>query len=297
MEKVNCLSINGGGARGLIALHQLKQLREISKEDITSTFDKFSGTSTGALCIALAVKGYSPSDSILIYEKELPKIFKKGFLRTLRGLSKYDNQYIKDCASNLLGNVKLGDLPFDVMIPALNCDTNETKIFKSRDIRDADYKLSDVVIASAAAPIYFPAHKFGGYYFKDGGLSHNNPSDILLKQCQSEKHKKINILSITTGNKHTPTTKSERKGGVLSVASMINEMLEQQDLKTHGSVQFSYDRELAKGMYVRCESLIIKSSGGIDDVSCKNIQAMKEDGEFSALANVDRLKEFYLSSL
>jgi patatin-like phospholipase/acyl hydrolase len=261
-------------------------------------FDYLAGTSTGALITALIATGKTPREIITIYENELPNIFKKGCLRTLRGKSKYSNDYLISLAYSLVGNVKLGDLKQNIIIPALNSSLDRPKYFKSNDPKDADYKLVDVIIASAAAPTYFPAHKINGNFYKDGGLFANNPSDVLLKECRANGYDKINILSITTGATTKRASKSEQKGNILSAVSMIDEMLHQQDIKTHSSVEFEYKHiKSVTGTYLRCESEIENSSGKIDDVSKKNIFAMKEDGKFSVLQNKGKLDAFYLNSL
>jgi uncharacterized protein len=298
MRTANCLAISGGGAKGYIALYQLDYLYQKMGGKFFRHFDYLAGTSTGALITALIATGKTPREIITIYENELPNIFKKGCLRTLRGKSKYSNDYLISLAYSLVGNVKLGDLKQNIIIPALNSSLDKPKYFKSDDPKDADYKLVDVIIASAAAPTYFPAHKINGNFYKDGGLFANNPSDVLLKECRANGYDKINILSITTGATTKRASKSEQKGNILSAVSMIDEILHQQDIKTHSSVEFEYKHiKSVTGTYLRCESEIENSSGKIDDVSKKNIFAMKEDGLFSVLQNKGKLDAFYLNTL
>lgn len=298
MKSANCLALSGGGCKGSISLYQLDYLYEKLGGRFFRHFDYISGASTGALITALLAAGKTPKEIIEIYETELPNIFEKGFLRQARGLSKYSNDYLKGLAHNLIGDIRLGDIRQNIMIPALNASQDKPKIFKSNFNKDYEYKLVDVIIASAAAPTFFPAHKIGGDYFKDGGLFANNPSEILLKECRYEKFDKINILSITTGAQPKRLSKSEQKGNVFGAVEMINEILYQQDLEIHGSVTFEYEHiKSVTGTYLRCESLIQHSSGDIDDVSKKNIEAMKEDGRLSALQNKGKLDAFYLNTL
>lgn len=95
MKTANCLAISGGGSRGYVALHQIDYIYQKMGGKFFRHFDYIGGTSTGALITALIARGYTPKEIIDIYEKELPNIFKKGCLRTLRGKSKYSNEYIK----------------------------------------------------------------------------------------------------------------------------------------------------------------------------------------------------------
>jgi patatin-like phospholipase/acyl hydrolase len=295
MKTANCLSINGGGSKGLIALYQIDYLFERMGKNFFLHWDFIGGTSTGSLITALLVKGYSPKQIIEIYERELPKIFKKKILRLLTDKSKYSNDYIISLANNLLGSTKLGDLKQNIVIPTVNTSQNKVKIFKSHDEKDKEYKLSDVVVASSSAPFYFPAYKIGNDYYKDGGLAMNNPSDILLTECRLNDFKVINILSITTGSTENRVTNAEKKGNIRSVPEMLNEILYLQDIKTHGIVSKEYELS-TKGYYERCESYIVNSSGSIDDVCKSNILAMKKDGQLSVLQNLNKLNAFYLKS-
>ena len=292
MKHYNCLSINGGGVKGLIALHQLEALYKIQGKNFFRNYDYMAGTSTGALCVALFAAGYSPSEAIDIYKNNLKDIFDGGFLRRLRGLSKYDNENLIEVANKFIGDIRLGDLKQKIIIPALNIDLNKTKMFKSFREDDKNFRLVDVIVASAAAPTFFPAHKVGGFFFQDGGLSHNNPSDVLVRECRTDSKQlglemSVNLLSITTGELKAKASNADRKGGLFGVPNMINRMLVQQDQKTHEDMLYDFDTEKGsvKGQYVRCESKIKHSSGEIDDVSTENIQNMINDGIYSASFN------------
>ncbi len=293
MKTANNLSGNGGGAKGFIALFILVYLYDKIGPKFFRSFDYMAGTSTFALIVALLAKGYTPKQILDIYEKELANIFDKGLFRQITGRSKYSNDYIVGLATNLIGNVRLGDLTQKIIIPTLNTTKRETKIFKSHDPKDFDFKLVDVVIASAAAPNYFPAYKIGNDWYKDGGLSSNNPSDIVLTECEG-LFDEINILSITTGSLPNRVTNAEKKGSILSIPEMIDEVLYLQDLKTHGTVGKRYEKGIIKGLYERCESVIMHSSGQIDDVSKCNIQDMKLDGVISATHNKTKIDKFAL---
>jgi patatin-like phospholipase/acyl hydrolase len=284
--------MNGGGAKGLIALHQVEALHNIQKVDFFRNYTYMAGTSTGALCVALFAAGYTPTQAIEIYRLHLQSIFDGGFLRRLRGLSKYSNENLIEIANKYLGSIELGDLKQNILIPALRISDNKTKIFKSFKEADKRYKLVDVIVASAAAPTFFPSHNVGGQEYTDGGLSHNNPSDVLVKECLTaannigEKHS-INLLSITTGEEKIKQTNADKKGSLFAVPNMISRMLQQQDKKTHEDMSYDFDpkNKIVNGQYIRCESKLMHSSGEIDDVTNKNIQNMINDGIYSASLN------------
>lgn len=307
MKTANYLALSGGGSRGRLELDMLQYLYEKMGGKFFRHFDIIGGTSTGSLITALLSVGKTPKEIADIYDKELGNIFNKRCCREILGKSKYSNDYIKDLAKSLVGDRRLGDLVQKIVIPTVNTTNQETKIFKSYDENDMDYKLVDVIIASSSAPRYFPAHEIsifekGKYvqkWFKDGGLSSNNPSDILLFEGLDKKngYDKINILSITSGECSDVVTKAEKKGNILSIPEMINEMLNLQDKKVDGTVRTLYKNLQLKGSYIRCEAEIDKSSGKIDDVSPKNMKAMREDAKLSLLQNKGKIDAFYLNTL
>lgn len=297
MKIVNGLALNGGGVFGVQAIHQLTYLHDKMGGSFMRHFDYIGGVSTGGLISGLLAMGFTPQEILYIYNTELANIFDKRFLGQIRGLSKYDNAYLKELATKLVGNVTLGDLNQKLIIPTVNASLSRQKIFKSYDPKDAHYKLVDVLVATAAAPTYFPAHFIEGNWYKDGGLAENNPSEILRKEAKAAQFDKINILNITTGRRPERASRAEQKGNLLSVPSMIDEILDTQDQVTKGHVEFAYKTGDCKGMYIRCESVRKNSAKGIDNTSSSNIKALNEDGKLSIEANKELLNYFYINTL
>ena len=84
---IRILSVDGGGARGIIPLVVLNTLTTITGKPITKLFDVYAGASTGAIITAALVtpnptlhKSLTVHDVLGLYIKELPKVFstKKG---------------------------------------------------------------------------------------------------------------------------------------------------------------------------------------------------------------------------
>lgn len=297
---VNGLSRNGGGCKGLIQLYMDDALHGLYGRDKAyyRNFDYISGTSVGALSGALIVLGHSPATCIDIFDKHLPKIFDKKCLRLGLNKPKYDNKYLVELAHELLGDKRLGDCRTNFIVPAYNADKDRTKIFKSQDPDDQDFLLRDVVLASAAAPTYFAPVLINGDYYKDGGLSKNNPADILSKQARADGADVVNILSLTTGSLVGKASRAEIKGGILGASASFDDILREQDITVHENVQYDYNTVYkGKGLYLRAESIIKHSSGKIDDVSEKNIENMKLDGGLSVQANEKLLKLYYINTL
>jgi predicted acylesterase/phospholipase RssA len=299
MRKLNGIAFNGGGANGLISSHIIAEIEKLTGSKIKDSFDFIAGTSTGALQTALLVSGYSGEDIVYIFTKEIPKIFDKEFLRYGIFRSKYDNSYLKDAVNHYTNGIRLGELDTKIIIPAYNASKSESKLFKSTNVDDKNFLLSDVVIASASAPTYFDAHRIGNDYYEDGGLRYNNPADLVLQEMQASilgcnyNGREFNILSCTTGFR-TAKTRIEkvRKGIAGRGKATFENVLREQDLKVHDNLSHIYKYNIVNGTYTRIESVKDNSALKIDDGSCKNIKAMLKDGELTVAKNRDKLQDF-----
>ena len=99
-------------------------------------------------------------------------------------------------------------------IPTINAETYKAWVFKTPHIpgktRDNEYRLADVCMASAAAPIFFPIHKIADPQqqthlqgFVDGGLWANNATLTALveslEMAASNQH--IHIVAVGTASR------------------------------------------------------------------------------------------------
>jgi hypothetical protein len=93
-------------------------------------------------------------------------------------------------------------------LPHFSLNQYKLKVFDSKDEGDKRNRLVDVVLASAAAPTYFPPAKVGATYYVDGGLCCNNPSFRAVAKLSRERVEltRIYVLSISTGA--VPITKA-----------------------------------------------------------------------------------------
>lgn len=171
------LSVDGGGMRGVIAVAMLAELETMTGKPAHQLFDMVAGTSTGAIIAAGFATGMTAHDLLeQVYRDALPNVFRrqpqgiqfwiKYVLNGLRHL--YDLQPFLDALGPLVEGITIGNLHDN--------DTPENKrpifFLTTRDIRAnntyyivskgpgrkefADWPLSGAVLASSAAPIYFP---------------------------------------------------------------------------------------------------------------------------------------------
>ncbi|GMP44188.1 hypothetical protein CsSME_00013826 [Camellia sinensis var. sinensis] len=205
---ITVLSIDGGGIRGIIPGTILdfleSELQKLDGEDvrIVDYFDVIAGTSTGGLVTAMLTAPnknnrplFAAKDIIDFYLDNCPKIFPQESslfpqaTKVIKALSgpKYDGKYLHDVVKEKLGEIKLHQTLTNVAIPTFDIKTLQPTIFSTYEVNykpTLDALLSDICIATSAAPTYLPAHSFKTkdptgtvreFDLIDGGVAANNP--------------------------------------------------------------------------------------------------------------------------
>ncbi|KAM7277690.1 hypothetical protein ACFE04_004824 [Oxalis oulophora] len=252
-EYITILSLDGGGIRGIIPSIILNFLEaELQKLDgpearLADYFDVIAGTSTGGLVTAMLTAPdennrplFAAKDIKDFYLDNCPKIFPQdkylfsGATKLIKYLNgpKYDGKYLHDLIREKLGDIKLHQTLSNVVIPTFDINSLHPTIFSSYQVKTnqlMDAKLSDICIATSAAPTYLPAHYFKTedcqgnvkeFNLVDGGVAANNPALVAVSEVTREITKKnpdffpikamdygrTLVLSLGTG-----TAKSEKK--------------------------------------------------------------------------------------
>ncbi len=274
------LSIDGGGIKGLFSAAFLAGLEERFKIKIGECFDLISGTSTGGI-LALALAARIPAQDIVeFYKKWGPKIFpqKFRFFYNLRGLafSKYDNRILETALKEVFREKKVEELyknnnPTALCIPSINAITGIPFVFKTphneKLVRDNEYYLWQVAMATSAAPTYFPIAKIkipnstANNLFVDGGLWANNPSVVALTEALTYgKAQMEGICLLSVGNIQSNTTFSSttrlKKGVLMWRQNVINLTLETQSYAIHNQVRLLFEGFNLSSHYIRVEQEI-----------------------------------------
>nr|CAB3495704.1 unnamed protein product [Digitaria exilis] len=216
-ERVTVLTIDGGGVRGLIpgtilAFLEAK-LQELDGPEarLADYFDCIAGTSTGGLITAmLTTPGedkrplFAAGDINRFYFENCPRIFpqKNAIAAAMSAMRKprYNGKFLRSKIRSMLGETRAKTMP------------------------QKNALLSDVCIATSAAPTYLPAHYFQTqdatgkpreYNLIDGGVAANNPTMVAmttitkkmlakdkdeLYPVKPEDCRKFLVLSIGTGS-------------------------------------------------------------------------------------------------
>lgn len=208
MPPFRILSLSGGGARGIFQAVFLSRLQKELGKPLWQQFDMVAGTSTGAtmaLAIALDIDIERVVD---LYRHHAEQVFRPRLLCGLRKGPRYDQQILRRRLVDVFGNKQLRDARCYVIAPASCLDQFSHRVFcsfPSSAPADSNLTAVDVVLASAAAPTYFPPVKPSAQErsYLDGGLWANSPSLVaaLWATCHlAIPSHSIRLLSIGTGD-------------------------------------------------------------------------------------------------
>jgi len=207
------LSLDGGGIRGAFIAGFLNKLATELGAPLHQHFDLIAGTSTGGIIAAALALGIEPKTIVDFYVTAGPKIFvprqvevpmayrvmqkaanwaisEKIGAVDLASLfaTKYDSAVLKSTLTEVFGNAKVKDAKCLLTIPAVDVSKGQTVVIKTGHLpgltRDPERQIVDVLLATAAAPTYFPhATIEPGSAFVDGGLWANNPALVAYAEA------------------------------------------------------------------------------------------------------------------
>ncbi|PSS31818.1 Patatin-like protein [Actinidia chinensis var. chinensis] len=218
---ITVLSIDGGGIRGIIPGVILgfleSELQKLDGEEarIADYFDVIAGTSTGGLVTAMLTAPdkengrplFAAKDIKDFYLENSPKIFPQAgfpFRRTrkiIKALSgpMYNGKYLRRLVKENLGETTLNQTLTNVVIPTFDIKRMQPTIFSSYEVvkePSLEALLSDICIATSAAPTYLPAHYFETknnegqvlreFNLIDGGVAANNPTLVAIGEVTKQ---------------------------------------------------------------------------------------------------------------
>ncbi|HPL15908.1 MAG TPA: CBASS cGAMP-activated phospholipase [Spirochaetota bacterium] len=283
------LSIDGGGIRGIYPAYILKRIQDEYKISFNSHFDLIIGTSTGSIIAALLAVGISAVEITKFYENEGYKIFKKA-KRSFMGFykSKYDNLFFKSLLSEKLGNLTLGDITkTKLLIPSTDISNGTIHVLKSsysKDfVRDNKVLLSEAILASCSAPLYFNPSFIDVYLLADGGLWANNPSLVGYTEAITRLNinpVNVKVFSIGTGigKKYYDPAKINMKWGFLNGwhgSKLIDMILNLQSINVDNTLEL-----ILKNKYYRI-NFEENSELTLDDISIIPTLKSKADIDFT----------------
>lgn len=203
------LSFSGGGYRGLFTAHVLERIhREFGNGDLLERVDMFAGTSIGGIIATALATGCKPDRIKQLLVERGPGIFPSKWFRGMRqalGKELYDTANLRAVIKEAVPkaeNCKLVELKVPLLLPTVNWNSSKLHVLASGGLPDKDalgLSLMDAMLATSAAPTYFPAHTVGGHVFVDGGLAANAPDMLALQSARELWGSTADIVMISIG--------------------------------------------------------------------------------------------------
>ena len=295
-KKFRILCLDGGGIRGLYSAQMLKRMKKDCNIDFYNDFDLIVGTSTGSILAGSIVEQIDIDKVIALYVNEGKKIFKKRWLSRI-GLfaSKYNPNPLKEQLKVIFENTTLGDIEKPLLINATDIGNSTQFVFKTtfndqKDsngnkkelVRDKGILLSDAILASSSAPIFFPPHKVGNFLLADGGLWANSPVLVALAEAKKifkTEPNDVVVVSIGTGVEENDYHINTKWWGFLTGwkrEKLISMILNLQTKTNNSLLQFLMPKEnILRLTYTSDKAL------PLDDVSQNENLLSKADKDFS----------------
>jgi predicted acylesterase/phospholipase RssA len=220
------LALAGGGTSGYISVSILEKIHGELKFNCNHDFELITGVSTGAIIGGLLSVGFEPKEIKKFYKRFYKDVFgePKKYLNLLFG-SFYDNQKLYETLIDIVGEVRIKDLPNNFMTYALGLDepSLEAHFWKSWSEK-TNVTLAEVMTASSCAPYVFSPFVIDKAHYYDGGIVFNEPSMPVVAELHAiEKSKEVKVLSIQTDfNNGYKNPKSIK--GLFSLVSKIFEL-------------------------------------------------------------------------
>lgn len=201
------IAIDGGGIRGVIPARALMSLEKTLSKTSHEIFRLSVGTSTGSILAAGIACGLTAEQMYNLYLRLGKDIFRQSLRSRLWFSSRfrYPRSPLEAALRENLGDMSLGDLwkrepPTDLVITTFDLIENTTRFIKPWKPEFEVWPVYKAVLASAAAPTYFPV--VDGRYVDGGVGSYNNPCYLAAYEsqvCLKWDPEETTVISLGTG--------------------------------------------------------------------------------------------------
>lgn len=322
IERINILSIDGGGIRGIIPAMILADLekRLENGKTIADCFHIVSGTSSGgliAMLLSIPDKNnkpkYSAAEIVEFYKQFGKHVFQKSLWQSLKSGfgfigAKYSEKPLEEILETYFSEEELKNTLTNVLVPSYEIDHDKNYFFRSNKARnnpERNYKLKDIGRAITAAPTYFsPAvikdtSGIASHSFIDGGISVNNPSvsAVVYGVELYGKDRDFLILSLGAGtNEGAGSSKINPKriksSGLLGWGLEIIElMMYAVNDVTDRQMRDIFNNNHPHKDYYRMQIILEPKNSSLDNISESNIEVLVQKAQLLININDKYLQE------
>lgn len=220
-DRMRILSVDGGGYLGLATAEFIAGIEAHFGVSFHQEFEFFCGTSTGALIsLALAV-GSTGAQIVELYRCLGQTVFQPRTdvprrARLCPGIfrAKYSSAPLEKTLNEFFEDRTVGDVLLTgkrILVTSFSVSAGEPRIFKTDHAPQLSlhnsYRLRDIALASAAAPVFFPLARIQNpangvvEVFCDGGVVSNHPALLGYAEAVYQlgiSPADIRLLSIST---------------------------------------------------------------------------------------------------
>ena len=320
------LAIDGGGIRGLIPAHVLKEVEAKTGRRVADLFDLVAGTSTGGiLALGLTKPGhdgrpqFSASDMCDLYLNEGSTIFPHSIFHRFRagdGVddARYPAAPIEQVLDQHFGDAMLSQALVEVVVPSYDLTAPGPYFFKREyartDAEQWDVRMAFVARATSAAPTYFDPAVLpspdgrGDHALVDGGTFANNPTMAGYVDALRLKPEGAPVLIVSIGTGLPPQSPG---GGLIPIAAdhvghygLLKWARPLLDVVLDGvpkAVEYQMDAIRAAfpdaSSYYRLQSDLPTASHALDDASAENCQRLIADADKLVADSHETLERIY----
>lgn len=259
------LALSGGGYRGLFTARVLEHLETAASSRIKQHFQLCVGTSAGALIAAALAHGIAAQTVRECFQHHGPRIFRRDWTTPWRRLFHvpYGVEGLNLAMNTMFGrdrellDTPLATLPLPLILTAVGLRSHRAKILGGKGLGDGRHPkitLRQAILASAAAPTYFPAVcPPTDEALVDGGLVANAPELVALaygRKALAVKLEDLYLLGIGSAapdSSHVVSARAGRGGlgWLLSSRGLVQLTLDgQEDLSVRVTALLAGDRYL-----------------------------------------------------
>ena len=204
------LALSGGGYRGLFTAEILVQLETTLGSPLAEHFELIIGTSAGALLAAGIACGQDAVTLKQAFIRHGEEIFRRPIASRLRRLvwkTPYTTERLEAAIVEILGKAaeqKITDCQANLAITAVSQTHSKLRVFAGGDYAvssSGSISVKEAILASAAAPTYFPTRRPAAETLIDGGVTANAPELVgmgLVNQLRGGLQRRGRVLGIGT---------------------------------------------------------------------------------------------------
>ncbi len=236
----------GGGVRGYASALWWAELETLLGAPVGGFVDLSAGTSVGAIlsCGQSAGVPMAQVAEMLrarageVFRPLAPRIWDRLRLgRLFASQPRHDPAPLRHALRGVFGTTSFGSLAVRSLVLAYDAAAAEFCAIRSWRGEWATTSIVDALLASSAAPGFFPAHVTGGRAFLDGGLAANDPSLCALAAALAEGAllPEIRMITVSAGAPPVPgDPESLREWGLLEWAPHILQTVFDAQIQTTG---------------------------------------------------------------